>query len=83
MINAEIKKMIVDIVGEENFDDSKVGRLTYSYDATPDMQSMPDAVVSPRDTKEISELVKICNEYKIPIVPRGTGTNLCGGTCPR
>lgn len=82
MINAEIKKSLIAIVGEENYDDSKVGRLTYSYDATPDMQALPDAVVSPRNTKEVSELVKICNEYKIPIVPRGTGTNLCGGTCP-
>lgn len=64
MINAEIKKSLIAIVGEENYDDSKVGRLTYSYDATPDMQALPDAVVSPRNTKEVSELVKICNEYK-------------------
>lgn len=82
MITEEIKGRIISIIGEENYDDSKVGRLTYSFDATPDMQAMPDAVVSPRNTKEVAELVKICNEYKIPIVPRGTGTNLCGGTCP-
>lgn len=82
MINEEIKKKFIAIVGPENYDDSKVGRLTYSYDATPDMQAMPDAVISPRNTQEISEAVKICNEHKIPIVPRGTGTNLAGGTCP-
>lgn len=82
MINEEIKKSIIEIVGIENFDDSKVGRLTYSYDATPNFQAMPDGVVSPRNTKEVAELVKICNDNKIPIVPRGSGTNLCGGTCP-
>lgn len=82
MITEEVKKKIIAIIGEENYEDSKVSRLTYSYDSTPDMQAMPDAVVSPRNTKEVSDIVKICNEYKIPIVPRGTGTNLCGGTCP-
>ncbi|RTR32322.1 glycolate oxidase subunit GlcD [Robertmurraya yapensis] len=82
MITEEIKKRMIAIIGPENFDDSKVGRLCYSYDATPDLQALPDAVVSPRNTEEVSELVKICNENKIPIVPRGTGTNLCGGTCP-
>ncbi|MEQ2525958.1 glycolate oxidase subunit GlcD [Bacillaceae bacterium CLA-AA-H227] len=82
MITEEIKKRMIAIIGPENFDDSKVGRLCYSYDATPDLQALPDAVVSPRNTEEVSELVKICNEHKIPIVPRGTGTNLCGGTCP-
>ncbi|TKC18438.1 glycolate oxidase subunit GlcD [Robertmurraya kyonggiensis] len=82
MITEEIKKRMIAIIGPENYDDSKVGRLCYSYDATPDLQALPDAVVSPRNTEEVSELVKICNEHKIPIVPRGTGTNLCGGTCP-
>jgi glycolate oxidase len=46
------------------------------------MQAMPDAIVSPRNTKEVSEVVRVCNEHKVPIVPRGSGTNLCGGTCP-
>lgn len=82
MITEEIKKRFIQIVGSENYDDSKVGRLTYSYDATPNLQAMPDAVMSPRSTEEIQQIVKICNEHKIPIVPRGTGTNLCGGTCP-
>ncbi|UII57151.1 glycolate oxidase subunit GlcD [Cytobacillus spongiae] len=82
MISNQIKQLMIAIIGEENYDDTKAGRLVYSYDATPNFQSMPDAVVSPRNTKEVSELVKICNEYKIPIVPRGSGTNLCAGTCP-
>lgn len=82
MLNNEIKKAMIEIVGAENFDDSKAGRLVYSYDATPNFQSLPDAVVSPRNTHEISKLVKVCNENSIPIVPRGSGTNLCAGTCP-
>lgn len=82
MISNNVKEKLVAIVTKENYDDSKIERLSYSYDSTPNLQSLPDAVISPRNTKEVSEIVKICNEHKIPIVPRGSGTNLCGGTCP-
>ncbi|MEK3989843.1 glycolate oxidase subunit GlcD [Robertmurraya sp. FSL R5-0851] len=82
MITNQIKSKLLKIVGPENIDDSKVGRLVYSYDATPQFQSLPDLVIAPRNTREISEIVKICNEHSIPIVPRGSGTNLCAGTCP-
>jgi glycolate oxidase len=82
MLSNQVKEKIISIVTKENFFDSKTELLSYSYDSTPNMQSMPDAVVSPRNTKEVSEVVKVCNEFKIPLVPRGSGTNLCGGTCP-
>lgn len=82
MIKANIKAMLTAIVGQENYDDSKAGRLVYSYDATPQFQSMPDAVMAPRNTEEVADIVKVCNEHKIPLVPRGSGTNLCAGTCP-
>ncbi|TYR81871.1 glycolate oxidase subunit GlcD [Priestia megaterium] len=76
------EKKLIGIVGIENYDDSKAGRLVYSYDATPQFQSMPDGVISPHNTKEVSDIIKICNQYQIPIIPRGSGTNLCAGTCP-
>ncbi|TES55886.1 glycolate oxidase subunit GlcD [Halalkalibacterium halodurans] len=82
MLANEVKEKLIKIVGLENVEDSHVERLVYSYDATPQFQALPDAVVSPRNTKEVAEIVKICNEYNIPIVPRGSGTNLCAGTCP-
>ena len=82
MLATAAKERIISIVSRENYDESNAGRLVYSYDATPNFQSLPDAVVSPRNTTEVAEIVKICNELQIPIVPRGSGTNLCGGTCP-
>lgn len=82
MLLEHVKKELIDIVGVENVDDSKVGRLVYSFDATPNFQSLPDAVVAPRSTHEISAVLKVCSTHKIPIVPRGSGTNLCAGTCP-
>jgi glycolate oxidase len=82
MLSNEVKDKLISIVTKDNFDDSKMERLVYSYDATPNFQSMPDAVVSPRNAEEVSEILKICNQYGVPIVPRGSGTNLCAGTCP-
>ena len=82
MIQADIKEKLQQIVGPENYDDSKAGRLVYSYDASPQFQSMPDAVVAPRNKEEVQKIVKICNKHRIPIVPRGSGSNLCAGTCP-
>jgi glycolate oxidase len=82
LISETAKQLFIQIVGRENYDDSKAGRLVYSYDATPQFQAIPDAVMAPRNTKEVSEIVKVCAEHRIPIVPRGSGTNLCAGTCP-
>lgn len=82
MLLNEVKEKLIAIVTKNNFDDSKIERLVYSYDATPNYQSMPDAIVSPRNAEEVSQILKICNQYKVPIVPRGSGTNLCAGTCP-
>ncbi|MFN7251312.1 MAG: glycolate oxidase subunit GlcD [Anaerobacillus sp.] len=82
MISQDAKKKLQAIVGEENYLDSKQSLVAYSYDATPNYQALPDAVIKPRNTQDVSEIVKVCNEYKIPIVPRGNATNLCGGTCP-
>ncbi|WP_312469688.1 glycolate oxidase subunit GlcD [Neobacillus sp.] len=82
MLINEVKEKLIAIVTNANYDDSKTERLVYSYDATPNFQSMPDAVVSPRNTEEVSQILKVCNQYKVPIVPRGSGTNLCAGTCP-
>lgn len=82
MISTTIKHQFEKIVGEENVEDSQASLHAYSYDATPGFQSMPHCVVSPRSTKEVAAIMKLCNEHKIPIVPRGSGTNLSGGTTP-
>ncbi|MBJ7886882.1 glycolate oxidase subunit GlcD [Bacillaceae bacterium HSR45] len=81
-MSSQVRSKLIEIVGSANYDDSNAGRLVYSYDATPQFQSMPDAVIAPRSKEEVSRIVKICNTHRIPIVPRGSGTNLCAGTCP-
>ncbi len=38
----------------------------------------PDAVVFPKTTEEVQDIVKVCAAYKVPIIPFGTGTSLEG-----
>lgn len=82
MISTQTINTFKTIVGAENVITSSAGRLVYSYDATPNFQSMPEAVIAPRNTAEVAQIVTVCRNKKIPIVPRGSGTNLAAGTVP-
>lgn len=42
----------------------------------------PDAVAFPRDTQEVSRIVKICARHDLPVIPYGTGTSLEGQIVP-
>ncbi|GBG56809.1 FAD-binding protein [Sporomusaceae bacterium FL31] len=70
------------IVGQDHVLTSPEDLYTYSYDATPGHAHMPEVVVIPGNTQEISEIMKFANENKIPVYTRGSGTNLSAGTVP-
>ncbi len=55
----------------------------YSHDEMPIYgKHMPDALLMATSTEEIAAVMKICNENKIPVTPRGAGTGLVGGCVP-
>ncbi|WP_047152521.1 FAD-binding oxidoreductase [Aneurinibacillus tyrosinisolvens] len=78
----EAKGQLRGIVGKDYFLDSPNELYVYSYDATPLYQAMPDAVVMPGSVEEVAAIMKVATQYRIPIVSRGSGSNLCGGTVP-
>lgn len=53
----------------------------YSYDGSNNMAS-PDIVVLPENAKQISDIIKLARRYNMAIVPRGSGTGLCGAVTP-
>jgi glycolate oxidase len=53
----------------------------YAFDAGSE-ESLPAAIVLPQDARDVSAVVRIANELGEPIVPRGAGTGLCGGSAP-
>jgi glycolate oxidase len=42
----------------------------------------PDIVVFPTSTEQIVDIVRACNEFGVPFLPRGAGTSLAGGCLP-
>lgn len=79
MLNKKIFKKLRKIFGDENVLSEYKDRVFYQYDASLD-EGLPDAVVFPTNVNQIIELVHLCREFKIPLIPRGSGTNLSGGT---
>ena len=57
-----------------------VDRESYRRDETAYLQTgLPCAVALPTETRQVAELVRLCGEFGVPIVPRGAGTGLSGG----
>ena len=78
----EIIQAIEKIVGPDRVSDSECVCLSYAYNAIlgKDVVRKPDIVVMPKTAEEISEIIKLANEYKVPITPKGvTGTSGHGG----
>lgn len=63
----------------DNLQTSKSLREQHAHTTTYIAPQLPDAVVFATSTQEVQEVVKICAEYKVPIIPFGTGTSLEGG----
>ena len=77
----EIIQQIEAILPKERIFLDLAERYSYSYDASFG-QYLPDIVIQPRSTSDVSELVKLANRHLIPIYPRGSATSLSGGPLP-
>ncbi|MDI6602234.1 MAG: FAD-linked oxidase C-terminal domain-containing protein [Thermoanaerobacteraceae bacterium] len=84
-VTPEIVEELRRIVGDRNviYDDSEALEA-YSHDevAEKEYAHMPDVVVKPTSTEQISEIMKLANRYMIPVTPRGAGSGLSGGAVP-
>ena len=54
----------------------------YECDALSAYRCAPLAVVLPETTAQVAQLLAICHEMRVPVVPRGAGTSLAGGSMP-
>lgn len=81
MINSYVKQKLQAIVGSANLLTTEADRQCYAYDAA-NLIYVPEAVAFPGSSEEISEIVRLANEYLFPVVPRGAGTGTTGGALP-
>src|SRR6266436_6115363 len=70
------------IVGSENVLTGAEDLIPYSFDGTAAMQQMPGCVVFARTTEQVASILRLANDTKTPIVTRGSGTGLSGGSLP-
>ncbi|MBN1189213.1 MAG: FAD-binding protein [Dehalococcoidales bacterium] len=71
-----------EIAGERNVLLDKEDLLTYSYDGTTIWSHLPDVVVLPQTTLQVTRIMNLAFENNIPVTPRGGGTNVSGGSIP-
>jgi len=81
-MSLKVAQALRKIVGDNNVLELPEDMLPYALDASIIYRGTPAYVVRPHSTEEVSEIVKFANENKIPVVPRGAGTNLVGAVVP-
>jgi glycolate oxidase len=77
-----IASRLEEIVGPNRLLTQLEDLVPYSFDATPVLNQLPQAVVFTRTVEEVIALLKLANETKTPVVTRGSGTGLSGGSVP-
>lgn len=82
IVNAAHLQQFRNIVGEQYVLCDEESLKHYGHDETELLLFLPEVVVKPSSADEIAAIMKICNEDRIPVTPRGAGTGLSGGALP-
>ena len=74
----------VAIVGKENVLINEFDLISYSRDRLPidpliKFEYIPDFVIVPKTSRHVLEIIKLANELKLPVIPRGAATGYSGG----
>ena len=70
------------IVGPQHVLTAQEDLIPYSFDGTAALRQMPGCVVLPTTTDQVAAVLKLANQTKTPVVTRGSGTGLSGGSLP-
>ncbi|MFO1514038.1 MAG: FAD-linked oxidase C-terminal domain-containing protein [Verrucomicrobiota bacterium] len=78
----DILTKLRELVGDKNVLTAKEDLIAYSFDGTAAMQQLPGCVVFTTSTEQVAAVLKLATETKTPVVTRGSGTGLSGGSLP-
>jgi glycolate oxidase len=73
---------LITLLGHENVLTEKEDLIPYAFDATAVLRQVPRVVVFPRTAAEVSGVLKLAQRHRVPVVARGSGTGLSGGSVP-
>ena len=79
---AEIVARLKAVLPSDSVIDDPAETKAYECDALSAYRCLPLAVVLPHTTEDVATALRICNEMRVPVVPRGAGTSLAGGALP-
>jgi glycolate oxidase len=80
-MNRKSREKIRKIVGKDHCSDRAEDMVLYAYDAM-NRRYMPDMVAHPAGAGEVASIMKAANDEGFPVIPRGAGTGLTGGSLP-
>lgn len=72
-----VKESLKEIVGFENFSDALIDLIAYTKDAS-EHRHRPDVALWPMSAEQIVAIMKLANQERFPVTPRGAGTSLAG-----
>ena len=81
-VTPTILRALEEAVGASHVITAKEDLFLYGKDETEDLHSWPEVAVLPATTEEVSRVLRIANEARVPVVARGAGTGLSGGAIP-
>ncbi len=81
-VTSHVIEKLRDICGPAHVHTQEEFLEKYSRDETEDLRFRPEAVVTPDTAHQVSHILHLANEYRIPVTPRGAGTGLSGGALP-
>src|ERR1700720_3220486 len=73
---------LAQILGAERALWEREDLLTYGFDATAALFGEAGCIALPKTTEEVSRVVRYAAKHRIPVVTRGSGTGLSGGSVP-
>jgi glycolate oxidase len=82
MSASDLVAKLTALLGSDVVRGDAVSLQAYRRDATPMFEGLPEVIVAPRNTAEVSKIVKFAHDTKTPIIARGAGSNLCAATVP-
>ena len=79
----EIKSNLSKIVGAANFSDDPAKLQAYATDFSYYPPGAPSYVAKPSSSEEVAEVIKCCNQNKMPVVPCSSKVHFYGATIPK
>ncbi|MFN7206568.1 MAG: FAD-binding oxidoreductase [Burkholderiales bacterium] len=85
-MNAPLNTVFIDalisLLGRDHVLTDETDKAAYLTDWRRRFSGQAQAVVRPASTQQVADIVRLCAQHQVPVVPQGGNTGLCGGATP-